>query len=325
MVIKRCIPVVTSDNSKSGNFSSPNYPRYYPQHTHCRYDFVGHANERVQVVFTDFNLFHPDDGYTQRDPDRPRNLKEIERARSRGRDLDCSATDVDILSAFVYSNLENKLARIDDFCGSTPPLAVMSNGNRLTLEFKAPSSSTYVRGFSALYRFVTDFGITNGRQDPHLPCRFYFHSNETSNGTFTSPNYPGLYPRDTECHYFFQGRENEHVELHFTYFHIDGVQPCDEDTYSDYVEFSNYIPTDRKYDRKCGTESGFKVRSDRKFFRVNFHSNDRYDATGFQATYQFSDKTNHLTIRNVRSSSEKGSQILLPVFVMIFFCNFLLM
>lgn len=78
---------------------------------------------------------------------------------------------------------------------------------------------------------------------------------------------------------------------------------CDEETYSDYVEFSNYIPTDRKYDRKCGTESGFKVRSDRKFFRVNFHSNDRYDATGFQATYQFSDKANHLTIRNVRSSS----------------------
>ncbi len=82
---------------------------------------------------------------------------------------------------------------------------------------------------------------------------------------------------------------------------------CDEETYSDYVEFSNYIPTDRKYDRKCGTESGFKVRSDRKFFRVNFHSNDRYDATGFQATYQFSDKANHFTIRNVRSSSDMSN------------------
>lgn len=65
----------------------------------------------------------------------------------------CSGTDVDVLSAFVYNG--DKLARIDDFCGSTPPLAVMSNGNRLTLQFKAPSSSTYVRGFSALYRFVT--------------------------------------------------------------------------------------------------------------------------------------------------------------------------
>lgn len=67
--VKRCVSVVTSDNSKSGNFSSPNYPRFYPQNTHCRYDFVGHANERVQIVFTDFNLFHPDDGFTQRDPE----------------------------------------------------------------------------------------------------------------------------------------------------------------------------------------------------------------------------------------------------------------
>lgn len=156
---------------------------------------------------------------------------------------------MDVLSVFVYTG-DNTLARIDDFCGSTPPLAVMSNGNRMTLELRAPTSSAYVRGFSALYRFVTgekkldsfkvsiiyflgftgtccvaDFGISNGRRDASLPCRFYFYSNETSNGTFTSPNYPGLYPRDTECQYFFTGKEGEHVELHFTYFHIDGVQP----------------------------------------------------------------------------------------------------
>lgn len=74
---------------------------------------------------------------------------------------------------------------------------------------------------------------------------------------------------------------------------------CDDDTYSDYVELSNYIPIDRKYDRKCGTvESGFKVESDRKFFRVNFKSNDRYDATGFQATYQFTDKVSYKMISN---------------------------
>lgn len=82
--MKQCIPVVTSDNSKSGNFTSPNYPRNYPPLTHCRYDFVGHANERVQIVFTDFNLFHPDDGYSLRDPDKPK--KELER-RNNGKGL----------------------------------------------------------------------------------------------------------------------------------------------------------------------------------------------------------------------------------------------
>lgn len=86
--MKRCIPVVTSDNSKSGNFSSPNYSKGYPPLTHCRYDFVGHANERVQIVFTDFNLFHPDDGYAQKDPDKQKSFKELERRNGRGRDLE---------------------------------------------------------------------------------------------------------------------------------------------------------------------------------------------------------------------------------------------
>lgn len=124
-----------------------------------------------------------------------------------------------------------------------------------------------------------------------------------SNGTFTSPNYPGLYPRDTECHYLFYGRDGEYVELFFTYFHIDGVLPCDEESHSDYVEFSNYMPVDRKFDRQCGTIKNLRMKSDRKFFRVTFRSNDRYDATGFHATFQFNSVANHLTIRNVRSSA----------------------
>jgi hypothetical protein len=100
---------------------------------------------------------------------------------------------------------------------------------------------------------------------------------------------------------------------------------CDEDSYSDYVELSNYIPIDRKYDRKCGTiESGFKVRSDRKFFRVNFRSNDRFDATGFQATYQFTDKANTLTMRNVKSASSAISRYsILSILTNILIASFL--
>ena len=78
---------------------------------------------------------------------------------------------------------------------------------------------------------------------------------------------------------------------------------CDEDSHSDFVEFSNYMPVDRKFDRQCGTIKDLKMKSDRKFFRVTFRSNDRYDATGFHATYQFNKVANHLTIRNVRSGA----------------------
>jgi hypothetical protein len=52
--------VVTSETGKNGTFSSPNYPSSYPAKTRCRYDFIGRSRERVQIVFTDFNLYHPD-------------------------------------------------------------------------------------------------------------------------------------------------------------------------------------------------------------------------------------------------------------------------
>lgn len=72
---------------------------------------------------------------------------------------------------------------------------------------------------------VSDFGVTSGHQLPEYPCAFVFNSNETRNGTFASPNFPGFYPRDTECHYFFHGSRTEKVHLHFSYFDVEGVLP----------------------------------------------------------------------------------------------------
>lgn len=56
-------------------------------------------------------------------------------------------------------------------------------------------------------------------------CAFVYNSTISPNGSFTSPNWPGLYPRDTECHYFFFGRPSEKVHITFAYFDIEGVSP----------------------------------------------------------------------------------------------------
>lgn len=138
------------------------------------------------------------------------------------------------------------MEKIDSFCGNTLPKPVMSNGPRLKLEFQSLYASRYSRGFKATYSFTeskskivnrnlfnwvikivlfADFGIKSGNQLPEYPCAFVFHSNESRNGFFHSPNYPGFYPRDTECHYFFYGNPNEKVHLHFTYFDVEGVLP----------------------------------------------------------------------------------------------------
>ncbi|KAG7190945.1 hypothetical protein KM043_006998 [Ampulex compressa] len=271
-----CDMVFNSDSTKTGVVTSPGYPNPYPQRTHCTYDFQGRGKERVQVIFQDLNLYH-----TSSDPS------------------DCDGID----SLVAYVHIEGKKEKIDSFCGEISPRPIMSNGPRLSLEFHGVTSSRHSRGFKAMYSFTENFGITTGRQEAEHPCAFVFNSNETRNGTFASPNYPGLYPRNTECHYFFNGQKNERVHLHFYYFDVEGVLPCQAVSASDFVEFSNFIATDRKYSRHCGQLKEFDVGSDRKFFRVTFKSNDRLDATGFNASYVFVDEEGNYTTKPPTSNA----------------------
>lgn len=92
---------------------------------------------------------------------------------------------------------------------------------------------------------------------------------------------------------------------------------CEAVSASDYVEFSNFVSTDRKYFRHCGQLKEFDIESDRKFFRVTFKSNDRLDGTGFNATYQFLNQIESYTAKNDQinsSNSIKGKDFL--------YCNY---
>ncbi|XP_077284917.1 CUB domain-containing protein Sol1 [Arctopsyche grandis] len=289
-----CDAVFNSDTNKNGTFASPHYPGPYPSRSHCRYDFQGRGKERIQIVFQDFSLYHPTDEST-------------------------TCESIDALQAYVH--IDGRMEKIDSFCASTTPRPIMSNGPRMMLEFRGIYSSRYIRGFKAFYSFTENFGVTDGKQLTEFPCAFVFNSSETRNGTFSSPNYPGSYPRDTECHYFFHGLQKEKVHLHFTYFDIEGVLPCEAMSASDYVEFSNFMARDRKYNRHCGQLKEFHIESDRKFFRVTFRSNDRLDGTGFKANYQFLDEVESYTSKpdtgkssSIKEMSTIGTLVLCALF-----------
>ncbi|CAB3380413.1 Hypothetical predicted protein [Cloeon dipterum] len=271
-----CDVVITSDAGKNGSVSSPGFPQPYPPRSVCRYEFQGRGKERVQLVFTEFNLFTANDD-----------------------DHDCESAD----SIVAYVHMEGRSEKIDTFCGGQVPLPLMSSGARLSLEFRGLHSSRYVRGFKALYTFTENFGVSGGRQLMEYTCGFSFNSSEAANGSFSSPNYPGYYPRDTECSYLFKGRPGERIHFHFTYFDVEGVLPCEATSASDYVEFSNFMTQDRKFSRYCGQLREFEVESDRHFFRVTFRSNDRLDGTGFHATYHFLEHEDTNTVRPVRTSA----------------------
>ncbi|XP_074038845.1 sol1 [Leptinotarsa decemlineata] len=287
-----CDIIISSDTNRNGTIMSPSYPSPYPPKTTCRYEFQGRGKERVRIVFQDFNLYH---------------TSEVTK----------NCENMDSLNAFI--NIDGRMEKIDNFCGNVLPKPIMSNGPRLKLEFQSLVASRYSRGFKATYSFIENFGITTGTQLQTYPCAFVFNSNESRSGYFHSPNYPGLYPRDTECHYFLYGNASEKIHLHFEYFDVEGVLPCEAVSASDYVEFSNYLTRDRKYSRYCGQLKEFDIESDRKFFRVTFRSNDRLDGTGFNATYHFLDEVESLAKKPSDKSDspnrKDGLRLLLLLFI----------
>lgn len=52
-----------------------------------------------------------------------------------------------------------------------------------------------------------------------VECRFTYNSNRSLSGYFTSPNFPGYYPRFTECHYKFIG-QNHKVRIKFVEYEL---------------------------------------------------------------------------------------------------------
>uniref|UniRef100_A0A0K8TGK8 CUB domain-containing protein n=3 Tax=Lygus hesperus TaxID=30085 RepID=A0A0K8TGK8_LYGHE len=256
-----CDVKLTSEASVNGSITSPGFPGPYPPKSTCQYEFLAAGRQRVQLIFTDFSLYI-------------------------GNQLpkDCEGID----SVIAYVILDERVEKIDSYCGVNVPRPIMSNGPRLLITFQGIHSSRHARGFRAKYHFTNSFGITGGEQVEDYPCGFRYRAKVARSGSFMSPNYPGLYPRETECHYFFHGEAHHKVQIVFHYFDVEGVSPCDATSASDYVEFSNFMGLDRKYTRQCGQiVSGLAVASEKKFFRVTFRSNDRLDATGFNATYEF--------------------------------------
>ncbi|XP_030371779.1 suppressor of lurcher protein 1 [Scaptodrosophila lebanonensis] len=230
----------------------------------CRYEFQAQEPERIQIKFHDFNI-------------------PTERENS----SNCMAND----SLQLLTQVRGKFETQELFCGAFLPKPLMSTGKQMQLQFvgKQPpvmTNKVQYYGFRAEYKFLTNFGIPSGTQLGN-DCSFMYNSTVKTSGLFHSPNFPGYYLEDVVCNYYFYGDDDERVVLRFTYFDVEGIGNCDHQTASDYVEFSNFMSTDRKFSKYCGKLQNFEVHSDGRFFRMTFHSNDRFVSNGFRALYTF--------------------------------------
>ncbi|XP_052897792.1 suppressor of lurcher protein 1 [Anopheles moucheti] len=257
-----CNRVVFSSSRIRNGSIAPSHSKHsglFPSSLCQLYEFVGDGAERVQIIFSEFRL--------------PSKLGPTE----------CGDTDI----LMVYYIVNDREELVETLCGDTLPKPILSDGPRLLLELRSSYNNTENKGFTGDFFFLTNFGIPTGYQPNQSECTFHYFRNVTSQGWIQSPNFPGAYPRNIICNYFFHGGPNDFVHVRFTYFDIEGIRPCDEDTASDYVEFSNFVTRDRKYAMYCGNWRELVVRSDGRFFRITMASNDRLDGTGFRALYTF--------------------------------------
>ncbi|XP_069131513.1 suppressor of lurcher protein 1-like [Argopecten irradians] len=267
--LTNCNKNFSSYESLTGIVNSTQFPGRYPPTTRCRYIFTGNPDERVQIRFTDMDLF-----YSGGNKDNPR---------------DCSLKD----SITVYDVLNNVETVIDVFCGAKHPPQLMSSGPYLKIEFNSKSHIDHVHftGFRFLYKFRSDYGISTGKQERRGTCNFKYDSKLNKTGRFVSPNHPGLYPKATTCHYIFHGEENEKVKIMFQSFEVHGKYPsCQSEVGSDFVSFSNFYGVeDRDMPRLCGMlkPESTKIESDHDFLTVMFKSNTQQEGSGFEAHYTF--------------------------------------
>ncbi|ESN96367.1 hypothetical protein HELRODRAFT_68144, partial [Helobdella robusta] len=202
-----CDQHITSSHPEPHEITSPGYPNSYPSTpTMCHYVIEGESRQRIQLTFTEIDL-HPSD-------DKMPAENEL-----------CEETDIVTIHSFIDHSSEV----MKTYCGrKNSTKAFMSSNNRLEVVFTTrPRESNELinsRGFKATYAFVTNYGIHYGIQERDLSCSFSYHSDISATGNFTSPNYPGLYPHITECHFLFYGRQHEVIQITFETFDVEGVQ-----------------------------------------------------------------------------------------------------
>ncbi|XP_072033067.1 LOW QUALITY PROTEIN: cubilin-like [Amphiura filiformis] len=158
----------------------------------------------------------------------------------------------------------------DKLCGSRGPFERRIISNKVTLIFSSDFISFY-KGFVVNYEQVS---LTT----PPPSCDQVFTG---TSGVFTSPNYPGNYPDNTECRIEINVADTLRVKITFTDFSLEGYPNCPYD----YVKVTDI--EEGIMEKYCGRIDGpIEWRSESHNVLVLFHSDDRTPSSGFTAIYE---------------------------------------
>ncbi|XP_022288968.1 dorsal-ventral patterning tolloid-like protein 1 isoform X4 [Crassostrea virginica] len=163
-------------------------------------------------------------------------------------------------------------------------------------------------------------------------CRHFFNSTTANkSGTFNSTSWPGLYPLNSNCRYYFVGLHSERVELNITDFQLQGVYPqCQFDYLDIYADLSSLDPeaqiSSPLLGRFCGDRMDIlpsRIISTTNVILISFHSDGHRSARGFYGSYRFIDASiyeigtkspDHYCQFTIQSTYERRGQIVSPTY-----------
>ncbi|XP_072174323.1 cubilin-like [Diadema setosum] len=222
----------------SGSFSSPSDGNAYPHGAHCVYNIVVDPGLVIRLSFDAFAL------------------------------EDHSNCNYDYVEVYDNGTTPN-VTFLGRYCGSTPPHALTSTTNRMSVVFSTDGSIA-LDGFTASYIAA----------DASTLCGGTLLGNT---GAFSSPNYPNNYPDSRDCTWVISATEGQQIKLNFTDFELEPSTDC----IFDYVKIWNgAYDTSPLVGTFCGSSlSPSTFISHSHTMRVTFHTDSSITYTGFNAIY----------------------------------------
>lgn len=227
-----------------GEVSSPNWPQNYPNRKECVWLFHSTPGHRIKLIFNEFELeAHQDCTYDR--------LEVFD--------------DGDPSSSSSSSSRPSRLALL---CGSSVPLPITSNYNRLSMTFTS-DPSVQRKGFHATHRTVCGGMLMAGDSDSEI----FSHSK------YGDQNYENK----EDCSWYLTAEKDNHrVQLHFQTFEVEEETDCGYD----FVEiYDGWNKTSRRLGRHCGHEIPPDFVSSGNNLMLNFKTDDTIFWKGFSATY----------------------------------------
>ncbi|XP_018414522.1 PREDICTED: mannan-binding lectin serine protease 2-like [Nanorana parkeri] len=207
-----------------GRIASPRFPKPYPNEQNLNWDIQVPEGHRIKIYFTHFNL------------------------------------ELSYMCEYDYVKLTSQGKEVAHFCGTESTdtekapgdTAFYSLDNKMTVTFRSDySNEKELAGFEAFYMAEDINECVKQNEDEEDTCDHYCHNHiggyycscrpgfilhtdrktcivqckdetyTTNSGDITSPDFPGVYPKLTNCKYTIQAEEGFSVLLRFVHFDVE--------------------------------------------------------------------------------------------------------